>query len=105
MDGSNSKLAAAREFGILASRYAREFRRKWIEGESPPDEPLLGSADIQSLADLGNSFEIVKSMRSVPFDRGTIFELAVVIAVPILPLALTMISVEDIIDRLLKLAM
>ena len=29
-------------------------------------EPLLGSADIQSLADLGNSFEIIRKMRVLP---------------------------------------
>src|SRR5262249_39119461 len=46
-----------REYGLLAERYVRAFDSKWLRGGAPPDEPLLGSADIQSLADLGNSFE------------------------------------------------
>ena len=99
------KLAASREFGILASRYANEFRQKWLEGGAPPEEAFLGSADIQSLADLGNSFEVVRSMRSVPFDRGLIVHLAILIALPMLPLALTMFSVEEMVERLLKLLM
>ena len=42
-----------------------EFDRKWLYGGAPPDEPLVGSADIQSLADLGNSFEIVKGSHQI----------------------------------------
>ena len=38
-------------------------RPKWLRAARPPDEPLIGSADIQSLADLGNSFEVVQAMR------------------------------------------
>ena len=48
---------------MLAARYAREFDRKWLRGGAPADEPLLGSGDIQSLADLGNSYEVVKEMQ------------------------------------------
>jgi hypothetical protein len=61
------RLAAAkrkglREYGGLAQRYVREYDQKWLRGGAPPDEQLLGSADIQSLADLGNSFEVVQGM-------------------------------------------
>ena len=40
------------EMGALGQRYAREFRQKWMQGLRDPEDPLLGSADIQSLADL-----------------------------------------------------
>jgi len=36
------------------------LERKWIRKEAPEGEALIGSADIQSLADLANSFEIVR---------------------------------------------
>jgi len=51
-----------REYGALASRYVMEFDRKWIRGGAAEGEPLIGSADIQSLADLANSFEVVRGM-------------------------------------------
>ena len=54
-------------YGILGQAYAREFDRKWIRGSLPTDEPLLGSADFQSLADLHNGFEVVRGIRLVPF--------------------------------------
>ena len=56
------KRAGLREYGTLAQRYVREYDQKWLRG-APPDEPFVGSADIQSLADLGNSFDVVKEMR------------------------------------------
>ena len=94
-----AKRAGLREHGMLAQRYVREYDRKWLRGGAPPDEPLVGSADIQSLADLGNSFEVVKEMRWVPFTLATVFQLAVTTLVPVLPLMLTMISLEELLDE------
>jgi len=62
-----AKRKGLREYGTLAQRYVRECDDKWLRGGRPADEPLIGSADIQSLADLGNSFEVVKGMRWAPF--------------------------------------
>jgi hypothetical protein len=70
---------------------------------APPDEPLIGNADIQSLADLGNSFEVVRGMRWAPFTLQTVLQLAVTTLVPVVPLALTMISMEELLMRLLKI--
>ena len=66
-----------REYGTLGQRYVREFDQKWLRGGARADEPLVGSGDIQSLADLGNSFEVVQRMRLVPFTKETILQLAV----------------------------
>jgi hypothetical protein len=96
-------LAASRAFGQLASRYTSGFRQKWLVGGAPSDEPLLGSGDIQSLADLANSYEVVRSMRAVPFDKGLVVRLAILIALPLLPLTLTMIPLEELAERLIKL--
>ncbi len=101
-------LAAARrvglrEYGTLAQRYVREFDDKWLRGGAAADEPLVGSSDIQSLADLGNSFEIVRSMRMVPFTRDTIVQLAVITLVPVAPLLLTLVSLEELLKRLLTI--
>ena len=61
-----AKRTGLREYGTLAERYVREFDAKWLRGGAPADEPLVGSADIQSLADLGNSYEVVRTMRIAP---------------------------------------
>ncbi len=46
------------QYGSLATAYTGAFQSKWIQHVNPEDEPLLGSADIQSLADLGNSYKL-----------------------------------------------
>ena len=81
----------------------REFDDKWLRGGAPAGEPLVGSGDIQSLADLGNSFEVVRGMRLVPFTRDAVLQVAVFTLLPVVPLLLTMVSVEELLKRLLKL--
>jgi hypothetical protein len=90
------------EYGTLAERYVREFDDKWLRGGAPAGEPLVGSADIQSLADLGNSFEVVRQMRVVLFGRDTVLQLAVITLLPVAPLLLTMLSPQELVERLLK---
>lgn len=94
--------AAVYSYGSLASEYVIGFDRKWIQGERPPDEPLVGSADIQSLADLANSFAVVQHVVPFPFGREALISLVVMIALPILPLLLTMFSFKELVERLLK---
>ncbi len=94
-----AKRRGLREYGLLADRYVREFDRKWVRGGAAPEEPLVGSADIQSLADLGNSMEVIRQMRAVPFGKETVIQLAVVTSVPLLPLALTVFPLDELIRR------
>ena len=94
---------AKREYGILASRYVEDFRCKWIQGQGTEGDRLLGTSDIQSLADLGNAYSVVSDMRLVPISKSEIIRLAVSLIFPILPLTLTMVPLDKIIDRLIKL--
>ena len=81
------------------------FRQKWITSTTEEKEPLLGTGDIQSLADLANSFEVVREMNSLPFNTKSVLRLAIILVLPILPLFLTMIPLSEIIDRVLKMAL
>lgn len=100
---ANAKRKGLSEYGMLAQRYVREYDAKWLRGGAPADEPLVGSADIQSLADLGNSFDVIRTMRIAPMTKDAVLRLAVAVLLPILPLALTMMSLEDLLKRLLGL--
>ena len=97
---AQAKRTGKREYGTLAQRYVREFDTKWLRGGAPADEPLVGSGDIQSLADLGNSYEIIQSMRIVPVTRDTILQLAAATVAPLVPLALTMMPLEELLNKL-----
>jgi hypothetical protein len=97
------KRRGRREYGVLAARYTAEFHAKWIEGGAPPGEPLLGSSDIQSLADLANSYTVLSEMKPVPFGRDTIVMVVGAAAVPLLPLALSIVPADAIFKSLLGL--
>jgi hypothetical protein len=96
-----AKRAGLREYGTLAQRYVREFDTKWLRGGAPADEPLVGSADIQSLADLGNSFEVVRTMHVAPVSKDALLRISAAVLVPIVPLALTMMPLEELLKTLL----
>jgi AcrR family transcriptional regulator len=98
---ARAKRIGKREYGTLAERYVRGFDVKWLRGGAPPDEPLLGSADIQSLADLGNSFEIVRTTRTVPITKEPILLLAAATLAPVAPLLLTMMPLGELLKKLL----
>ena len=61
------------------------------------------NGDIQSLADLGNSFTVVNETRLVPFDKALVFYLAIILAAPLLPLLLFVFPLEEMIDRIVAL--
>ena len=104
------QLAAAKRkglalYGQLAQDYVEDFEGKWVRGYASHADELLGTGDIQSLADLGNSYSVVKEMRPVPFGVADISRLAAATAAPFLPLLLTVFSPEELIMRLIKIVL
>jgi len=98
---AQAKRTGNREYGALAERYVREFDAKWLRGGAPADAPLVGSSDIQSLADLANSFEVVRTMQIAPITRDALIRLVVATLAPVVPLALTMMPLEELLRKLL----
>jgi hypothetical protein len=101
------KMAQARrkglaEYGLLTQRYVESFGGKWVLRDSSTPEELLGAADIQSLADLGNSYGLVRDMRPVPFGLDDVSRLAAATAAPLVPLLLTIFSPEELLMRIIK---
>lgn len=99
---NRAKRKGLAEYGQLAQRYVEAFDEKWVRGDRAPSDELLGAADIQSLADLGNSYALVRDMRSFPFGLEDVSRLAIATAVPLLPLLLTIFSPEDLLARIIQ---
>lgn len=93
------KRRGLREYGALGQVYVRDFQQKWMSG-APADEPLVGSGDIQSLADLGNSYGNAEQMRFAPIQPASLLAFLAAFLAPILPLLLTMMSLEKLLGRL-----
>jgi len=99
---AQAKRKGLADYGLLSQRYVEGFDEKWVRSSHPSDE-LLGSGDIQSLADLGNSYQIVREMRTIPFGLQDISQLAIATAAPLSPLLLTIFSFEELMIRAFKI--
>ena len=88
-----------REYGALGQDYVRGFSQKWMSGAAP-DEALVGSGDIQSLADLGNCFSGAEQMRFAPIQPRALVVFVAAFLVPMLPLLLTIMSPAKLVSRL-----
>jgi hypothetical protein len=90
------------DYSRLSVRYIQGFERKWLGGNRTPDEDLLGSGDIQSLADLGGGYERLNNMRIAPIEKRTFVSFAVMAALPMVPLALMVMPIRDLVKLLMK---
>jgi len=102
-----AKRRAELAYGRLAARYTRRFDARWLgegegeeEGERRDDE-LLGTADIQSLADLQGSYDVVRQMRPVPLTTATAVTLVLAAGLAMLPAIEAEIPLKDILIKVL----
>jgi hypothetical protein len=90
------------QYGRLGSEYTSAFHRKWISNGGQIKETLLGTGDIQSLADLGNSYLFVRKMNLAPMRLYTPVCLILACLIPMAPLTLTMMPIEEILKMAVK---
>lgn len=91
------------EYGKLATEYTGDFDRRWLR--EPRTEPILGTADLQSLADLANSYMVIQRMRVVPLSPRNAITLILAAALPMLPFLLVILPLEELVKRLVQLLM
>ena len=104
----SAKLWICRQTGMkeymgMAARYVNAFDRKWIRDDKESDESLLGTADLQSLADLTNSLNVVRQMRLIPAEQRLFVVLGIDVIVPMLPLLLLKFPVGQLAARLFQM--
>jgi hypothetical protein len=97
-----TKINGLQEYGLLAQHYVHDFDRKWVHDNAVAAEPLLGTSDLQSLADLGNSYQVIAGMGLMPITRETLVRLAGATLVPLVPLVLSLFSVRELLTLVLK---
>jgi hypothetical protein len=97
------KKEGQREYSALAMEYVRSFDSKWLRDRVSPAESLLGSPDIQSLADMVNSFSAIRQMMIVPLGRKNLFTFLAAAAIPFLPLLLLVLPIQDVIKGVWKM--
>ena len=98
-----TKRIGLQQYGTLATTYTGLFHKKWIYHQNPDNDPLLGSGDIQSLADLGNSYGFIEKMTLLPVDIHTVLYLVAASLLPLAPLILTVMPFKSLVELLFKL--
>jgi hypothetical protein len=102
LDLLRMRLKGSVDYGGLATRYVDAFRRKWLLDPTAHEKGLVGSSDIQSLADLANSYQIVTSVRLIPISLSVVLFHTVGLAAPFIPLWLTRIPFDQLIPRVVE---
>jgi hypothetical protein len=100
-----TKRIGLHQYGALATAYTGLFQKKWIRNDNPENEPLLGSSDIQSLADLGNSFAFIEKMKPLPIDLRVLLQLVVASLLPLVPLLLAVMPLKEVLKLIFKVLM
>ncbi|HTS57674.1 MAG TPA: hypothetical protein VMH03_09005 [Terriglobales bacterium] len=100
---SKIRKAGLLEYGKLAHSYTQSFDQKWVHYGERPAEPLLGTGDIQSLADLGNSFGLVKAMNIAPITKSLLVQLGAQTVLPLLPVIVLGTPTPELVRAVMKM--
>jgi len=95
------KLEGIMIYSTLTHKYSRLFEDKWIRGNNiNDDESILGSGDIQSLADIGTTYEVVENIRIFPINLNIFLFMLVMVALPFIPLLFLKFNINQILEGL-----
>ena len=88
-------------YGGIAQYHNNLFNKKWLKGELPKDEKLLGSIDNSSLADLNGAYQqSISEMNIIPINFRWMMGTALVLLVPFLPLLGTYYSMGEFLEMM-----
>ncbi|HTS69019.1 MAG TPA: hypothetical protein VMO17_08535, partial [Terriglobia bacterium] len=97
------RITGMSEYMCMADRYVTAFDRKWIRDPNASGESQLGTADMQSLADLTNSVNVVRGMRLIPVGRRQLTILVSSTIAPLLPLVLLKYPFFQVMKKVVKM--
>jgi len=90
-------------YSKLGLNYGSLFDQKWTNtGGVNLREPLLGTADIQSLADLYNSTQMVQNQLFVPLKLTTFIKFCLILISPYFPLFFLRFSTDELIKGVIS---
>ena len=94
-----AKDSAVFQYGALASRQIQQVDRKWLSGQ-----PLEGDAgiDFRAVAHVGSSLIAVRDMSIIPLGKDDVLKLLFVAFLPYVPLLITLVPMDEVLNLLLK---
>jgi hypothetical protein len=89
-------------YGRLASRFAGVFEEKWFRQKFPVDPAVLGASDFSAAIDLSSYAQNAYQMHIYPADIRSFVFLAVVTALPLVPVIVFSIPLSEVLDTISK---
>lgn len=86
----------------LAAHSVNGFERRWSGADESQQQHLLDKPDLQTLAALSDSVNIVRTMRWVPLSPLLVANLAVAALLPLLPLLLLKFPVAELFEKIVR---
>jgi hypothetical protein len=96
------RVSGLNEYMVMAHHYVDAFDRTWVRDETVTGEKQLGTGDIQSLADLTNSINVIRGMRVVPASRRLIMAFTISVVLPFLPFAFMKLNFSELMLKLFE---
>jgi hypothetical protein len=84
------------QYSSLAHLHAEQFHEKWVSTRPTHLQGLLAAPEIQVLSSLAHTFDRLQGIKPLPVDRVTLIEIAVAAAVPMLPVIMTQIPLNEL---------
>jgi hypothetical protein len=97
-----ARVLSLHAYSGLAVSHNQMFDRKWVQGDNPKGEPVLGTPEISSLADLGGAYQMLHRMKVIPFDFSDALPLILAAVIPFVPLLLTIMPLGRILELISK---
>lgn len=94
----NSLLA----YGALGTDCSEEFESKWLGRARGDASPILEAGDSSALVDLTGVYATVSGMSVVPMQRFILFQFLLAAALPLLPVVLMRMPVNELLKKLLS---
>ena len=91
------------EYMVMAHHYVEAFDETWIRDKSATGMSQLGVGDIQSLADLTNSINVIRNMKVVPASRRLIMAFTISVVLPFLPFVFMKFNFNELILKLVQM--
>jgi hypothetical protein len=95
----NSLLA----YGALGTDTAEEFENRWLGRARRDAAPILNAGDSSALADLTAVYATANRMGTVPVQRWILLQFVGATALPLLPLVLLVMPMDELLQKLLSM--
>ena len=93
---TNTRSEGILKFGDLVRKHNFDYVQKWINGKQGKDDPILGTMDNSSLADINGSYAPVEGIKMIPMDLVLILRSVIMNIIPYIPLVFTYYSFAEL---------